>query len=119
MPKKGETQTAEGNGVFSKGEWIAKLKERIMRGPWGSVIIKDVGTLMVEVVRIGESENMMLRIRTPNIKNTLKLTRREHIESLLELARAIANNEKNLADKLTTLMEIFPRGGRVREEEEL
>jgi hypothetical protein len=119
MPKKGETQTTEGNGVFSKGEWIGKVKERIMRGPWGTVVIKDAGALTMEIVRIGETENLMLRIRTPNIKNTLKLTRREHVESLLELARAIANNEKNLADKLTALMEIFPRGGRVREEEEL
>ncbi len=119
MPRKGETQTTEKTNGFSKEEWLNRVKERVKSEPWGSVIIKDAGALMIEVVRIGETENLMVRVRTPNVKNAIKLTRKEHIEALFEIAKAIVNNEKNLADKLEALKEIFPRGGRAREEEEL
>ena len=119
MPRKGETQTTEKTNGFSKEEWLNRVKERIMHEPWGATVIKNAGALLMEIVRIGETENMMLRVRTPNVKNAIKLTRKEHIEALFEIAKAIVNNEKNLADKLEALKEIFPRGGRAREEEEL
>ncbi len=119
MPKKDKPETTEKTQAFSKEEWLNRIREKVSAQPWGSVVIKDAGALMVEVVRVGESENLMLRIRTPNVRNALKLTRREHIEALLELVDAIHNNEKNLRDKLEALREEFPRGGRTREEEEV
>jgi len=118
MPKKDQNQNPQ-NPVFSKDEWLNKIREKVGTQPWGTVVIKDTGALMVEVVRVGESDNLMLRIRTPNVKNALKLTRKEHIDALLELVNAISNNEKNLMDKLEALKEVFPKGGRTREEEEV
>jgi hypothetical protein len=73
---------------------------------------------MVEVVRVGETEDIMVRIRTPNVKNAIKLTRREHINALLELADAIVKNENNLKEKLEALKGVL-RAGRGGEEEEL
>jgi len=102
---------------FNKEEWIAVVRERIMREPWGSGRVWTDGTLQVEVVRVGETEDLMIRIRTPLVKNAIKLTRREHVDSLIALARAIADNEKNLRDKLEAVKEMFRTRTRVEEEE--
>ena len=118
MPKKTETPTQE-NTTFSKTEWLSKVKEKVMSQPWGTAVMKASDSLMLEIVRVGESDNLMLRIRTPNVRNSIKLTRKEHIESLLELVNAIAENQNNLKDKLEALMETLPRGGRRVAEEEI
>jgi len=115
MPK---TQNQTQN-QFDKEEWLKLVKERIMREPWGSGRIWTDGTLNVEVVRVGESEDVMIRIRTPLMKNAIKLTRKEHVESLIALAKAIADNEKNLRDKLEAVKEMFRGRSRTVEEEEL
>jgi hypothetical protein len=113
MPKQQTEKTPE----FDREEWIAVVRERIMREPWGSGRIWTDGTLNVEVVRVGETEDLMIRIRTPLVKNAIKLTRREHIDSLIALADAISKNEKNLRDKLETIKEMFRSKTRTEEEE--
>jgi hypothetical protein len=114
MPK---TQTKP-ESEFNKEEWLKVVKERIMKEPWGSGRLWTNGVLTVEVVRVGETEDVMLRIRTPNVRNAIKLTRKEHIDSLVELANAIVENEKNLRDKLDAIREVL-RAGRGTAEEEL
>jgi hypothetical protein len=114
MPK---TQTKREN-EFNKEEWLNRVKERIMSAPWGSGRLWTDGTLFVELVRVGESEDVMIRIRTPNVKNAIKLTRKEHVAALLSLAEAVAHNENNLKDKLEAIREML-RTGRGAAEEEL
>jgi len=113
MPK---TQTQTQN-QFDREEWLKLVKERIMKEPWGSGRIWTDGVLNVEIVRVGETEDLMIRIRTPLMKNAIKLTRKEHIDSLIALAEAIADNEKNLRDKLEAVKEIFRSRTRIEEEE--
>jgi hypothetical protein len=106
MPKK-ETEPG-----FNKEEWLSKAKERIMQQPWGTGVVWNNGTLFVELVRVNDTEDIMVRIRTPNVRNAIKLTRREHIDALMELAKAIANNERNVADKLEAIKEVLRTSGR-------
>jgi len=106
MPKK-ETEPR-----FNKEEWLSKAKERIMQQPWGTGVVWNNGTLFVELVRVNDTEDIMVRIRTPNVRNAIKLTRREHIDALMELAKAIANNERNVADKLEAIKEVLRTSGR-------
>ena len=113
MPKTQNQQTKE----FNKEEWLGLVRQRIMKEPWGSGRIWTDGVITVEVVRVGESEDIMLRIRTPKMGNAVKLTRREHIDSLIELAKAIAENEKNLRNKLEAVKEMLKSRARVEEEE--
>jgi len=89
-----------------------------MKEPWGTGRLWTNGTMFIEVVRVGETEDVMVRIRTPNVRNAVKLTRREHINALIELAEAIAQNEKNLKDKLEAIKSVL-RAGRGTEEEEI
>jgi hypothetical protein len=114
MPKTQNSQTQE----FNKEEWLNTVKERIMKEPWGTGRLWTNGTMFIEVVRVGETEDIMVRIRTANVRNAIKLTRREHINALLELVDAIAQNEKNLKDKLEAIKGVL-RAGRGGEEEEL
>jgi hypothetical protein len=106
MPKK---ETAN---EFNREEWLNKAKEKVMVRPWNSGIVWNNGTLFVELVRVGESEDVMVRIRTPNVRNAVKLTRKEHVDALMELARAIAENERNVADKLEAVKEVLRTSGR-------
>jgi len=89
-----------------------------MKEPWGSGRLWSDGVLHVEVVRVGESGDVMVRIRTPLMKNAIKLTRKEHISSLIELAKSITENEKNLRDKLEAVRDLL-RTRAVAGEEEL
>jgi hypothetical protein len=113
MPKTQTQQTPE----FDKEEWLKLVKERITKEPWGSGRLWTDGTLYVEVVRIGETEDIMIRVRTQNIKNAIKLTRKEHIDSLIELAEAVLKNEKNLRDKLEAIRDVLRSRARTGEEE--
>jgi hypothetical protein len=113
MPR---TQTKPEN-EFNKEEWLKLVKERIMKEPWGSGRLWTDGVITVEVVRVGETEDVMVRIRTPKMNNAVKLTRREHIDSLIELAKAIAENERNLRDKLEAVREMLRSRARTEEEE--
>jgi len=106
MPKK---ETPDG---FNREEWLAKAKEKVMAQAWGTGVIWNNGTLFVELVRVNDTEDVMVRIRTPKIGNAVKLTRREHIDALIELAKAIANNERNVADKLEAIKEILRTSGK-------
>lgn len=117
MPKKQTNEMAQEKTAFSREEWLMKVKEKLMQQPWSSAVMKSTDALILELVRVGDSENLMVRIRTANIKNTLKLARKEHIESLIELAEAIATNYNNIRDKLEAIMEILPKSRRIAEEE--
>ena len=113
MPKTQTQQTQE----FNKEEWLRLVKERIMKEPWGSGRLWTDGVITVEVVRVGETEDVMVRVRTPKMGNAVKLTRREHIDSLIDLAKAVAENEKNLRDKLEAVREMLRSRARTEEEE--
>ncbi len=113
MPK---TKTEQTQG-FNKEEWLNIVRERIMKEPWGSGRLWTDGVITMEVVRVGESEDVMLRVRTPKMGNAVKLTRREHIDSLIGLAEAISKNEKNLRDKLEAVREMLRSRARTEEEE--
>ena len=106
MPKK------ETDPGFDKNEWLNKAKEKVMAQAWGTGVIWNNGVLFVELVRVNDTEDVMIRIRTPKIGNAVKLTRREHIDALIELAKAIANNERNVADKLEAIKEILRTSGK-------
>ena len=113
MPK---TQKPAEN-QFDKEEWLKLVKERIMKEPWGSGRVWTDGVLNVEIVRVGETEDLMIRIRTPLMKNAIKLTKKEHVDSLIALAKAIVDNEKNLRDKLEAIREMLRSRTRIEEEE--
>lgn len=117
MPKKETKETGQKDTAFSKEEWLMKVKEKLMQEPWSSAVMKSTDALILELVRVGDSENLMVRIRTANIRNAIKLTRKEHIESLIELAEAIVANYNNIRDKLEAIMEILPKSRRIAEEE--
>jgi hypothetical protein len=51
------------------------------------------------------------------MSNAVKITRREHIDSLIDLAEAIAENKKNLRDKLEAVREMLRSRTRTDEEE--
>jgi hypothetical protein len=106
MPKK------ETPNEFNREEWLNKAKERIMQQPWGTGVVWNNGALFVELVRVGESEDVMVRIRTPNVRNAIKLTRKEHVDALMELAKAIAENDRNVRDKLEAVKEVLRTSGR-------
>jgi len=112
MPKQ---QTKQGQ-EFNKEEWLKLVKDRVMATAWGSGRLWSDGVLTVEVVRVGESEDVMVRLRTQNVKNAIKLTRKEHVAGLLALAEAIARNENNLKDKLEALREVLRAGAGKGEE---
>jgi hypothetical protein len=113
MPK---TQTQQTPG-FDKDEWLRLVKERIMKEPWGSGRLWSDGVLTIEIVRVGETEDVMLRIRTPKMGNAVKITRKEHVDSLIDLAKAIVENEKNLRDKLEAVRDMLRSRARTEEEE--
>jgi hypothetical protein len=102
---------------FNKDEWLRLVKERIMKEPWGSGRLWSDGALTMEIVRVGETEDVMLRIRTPKMGNAVKITRKEHVDSLIELAKAIVENEKNLRDKLEAVRDMLRSRARTEEEE--
>ena len=112
MPKQKETHAQE----FNKEEWMQRVQEKIMSQPWGTAVTWTDDTLFIEVVRVGESEDVMVRIRTQNVKNAIKLVRREHVDSLIALAEAIVSNEKNLRNKLEAIREVLREGRRAVEE---
>lgn len=124
MPRKIRTQEAPGASpqevkepVFSPQEWLQKVKEKVMSQPWGTAVLKNAGALRLEIVRVGETDNIMVRIAGNKPGNAVKLTRREHVEALLELVEAIAQNYNNLQEKLEAVKQILPRSGRADVEE--
>lgn len=102
---------------FSKTEWLNRAREKVMQEEWGSATMLAVGALRVELVRIGNTQDLMVRICTQKFNNCLKLTRKEHIESLLELVEKIKANENSIVDKLEAIKEVLRAGGSRREEE--
>jgi hypothetical protein len=106
MPKK---ETPDG---FNREEWLNKAREKVMSQPWGTGVIWNNGTLFVELVRVGETEDVMVRLRTANVRNAIKLTRKEHVDALMELAKAIAQNERNVRDKIEAIKDILRTSGR-------
>lgn len=102
---------------FSKTDWLNRAKEKVMQEEWGSATMLAVGALKVELVRIGNTQDLMVRICTQKFNNCLKLTRREHVDSLFELMEKIKANENNIADKLEAIKEVLRTGASKKEEE--
>lgn len=125
MPKKhtGEnppsSETGGKNDVFSKEEWLQKVKEKVKDKAWATLTLKDFGALRIEIVRVRDTDNLMLRISTGNPQNSIRLTRKEHIEALIDMANYIAANVNNVLEKLNALKEIMPEGRRVVRDEEI
>lgn len=117
MPKKENKEQGQEKTAFSPEEWLKTAIERISKEPWGSGVLLTTSELIVELVRIGESNDVMVRIRTGNMKNAIKLTRKEHIDSLLELAEAIIANKNHIQDKLNAIREMLPSAIRTKYEE--
>jgi len=101
MPKKE-------NQEFNKEEFVNKLKQAVFSEPWGAAVLYDSGTVRLEVVRIEESDNVMVRLAGQKPGNALKLTTKEHIYDVMEIFKALFNNEDNLRDKLEAVMELLP-----------
>jgi predicted transcriptional regulator len=117
MPKRQTAHEVKQESEFNKEAWLGAVKERIMKEAWGSGRLWTDGIITMEVVRVGESEDIMVRIRTPLIRNTIKLTKKEHINSFIELANAVVKNENNLRDKLEALKELLKSRPPAGEEE--
>jgi hypothetical protein len=98
MPKEQKTQKE-----FSPEEFNRKVLDVVMKKPWGTAILAQADTVKIEVVRIEEKNDLMVRISGQKPGNALKLTTVRHIENFIDLARMVANNEGYLLDKLNAL----------------
>jgi hypothetical protein len=117
MPKHRAQEVQGQTQAFNREEWLKLVRERIMQTAWGSGRLWTDGVITLEVVRVGESGDVMIRLRTQNVKNAIKLTRKEHVSGLLALAEAVARNENNLREKLEALREVLRTGRGATEEE--
>ena len=88
---------------FNAGEFSQKVRNIIMKKEWGTAVLAQADTIKIEVVRIGGSDEAMIRISGQKLGNALKIVTTRHLDNFLDLARMIANNEGNLSDKLNAL----------------
>jgi hypothetical protein len=95
---------------FSPEEYRKKVQSVIMKKEWGTAILTQFNTVKLEVVRIGNTDEIMIRISGQKPGNALKLVTKEHLDNFLELAHAIVSNEGNLLDKLGALKEMLREG---------
>ncbi len=91
-------------------EFVKKVREIIMKKEWGSAILVQANTVKIEVVRIGNTDEIMIRVSGQKPGNALKLVTQEHLENFIDLARMIVNNEGNLLDKLEALKTLLREG---------
>lgn len=96
---------------FNPEEFVQKALKAVMTKEWGSAILAQADTIKIEVVRIDNSNDIMLRISGQKPGNSLKLTTVRHIDNFLDLVNMIANNEGNLADKLNALKSVLREDG--------
>jgi len=98
MPK--EQKTAP---QFDAEEFSQRVKDIVMKKEWGTAVLAQADTIKIEVVRVGESNEMMIRVSGQKPGNALKIVTTRHLDNFLDLVRMISNNEGNLLIKLMTL----------------
>jgi hypothetical protein len=108
MPKKEETNN-QGEG-FDAEAFASKVRSAVTGRPWASAVVAQVGTIKLEIVRVGDTDNLMLRLSGQKPGNALKLTTRQHVEDLIELMRMIQENESDLMRKIETIKDMLPEG---------
>jgi hypothetical protein len=107
MPKKETNNQGEG---FNAEAFADKVKAAIMDRPWGSATLVQSGTIRLEVVRVNDTDNIMLRLSGQKLGNALKLTTRQHVDDLIELMRMVTENESDLMRKIETIKNMLPEG---------
>jgi len=108
MPKKQETDS-QGEG-FNAEAFASKVKAAVMDRPWGSAVLAQAGTIKLEIVRVNDTDNVMLRLSGQKLGNALKLTTRQHVDDLIELMRMVLENESDLMRKIETIKGMLPEG---------
>jgi hypothetical protein len=96
---------------FDAEEFRKKVQNAIMKKEWGTAILTQFNTVKLEVVRIGNTDEIMIRVSGQKPGNALKLVTKEHLDNFIDLAHAIASNEGGLLDKLEALKELLREGG--------
>jgi hypothetical protein len=96
---------------FKPEEFIQKVKAVVMKKEWGSAILTQMNTIKLEVVRVGNTDDIMIRVSGQKPGNALKIVTQEHLDNFMELVDAIAANEGGLRDKLQALRSILREGG--------
>jgi len=87
-----------------------KVQNAIMKKEWGTAILTQFNTVKLEVVRIGNTDEIMIRVSGQKPGNALKLVTKEHLDNFIELVDAIAANEGGLRDKLLALRSMLREG---------
>jgi len=107
MTKKETNNKGEG---FNAEAFASKVKTAIMDKPWGSAVVAQAGTIKLEVVRVNDTDSVMLRLSGQKLGNALKLTTRQHVDDLIELMRMVLENEGDLMRKIETIKGMLPEG---------
>jgi hypothetical protein len=95
---------------FDAEEFLKRVRNAVMKKEWGSAILTQFNTVKLEVVKIGNTDEVMIRVSGQKPGNALKLVTKEHLDNFLELAHAIMSNKGNLLDKLEALKELLREG---------
>ena len=103
-------QTKQKTEGFNPEEFLERVRSVVMRKEWGSAILKQADTIRIEAVRVGNTEDIMIRISGQKPGNALKIVTKEHLDNFLEIVDAIASNEGSLRDKLLALRSILREG---------
>jgi len=96
---------------FDAEEFRKKVLNAVMRKEWGTAILTQFNTVKLEVVRISNTSEIMIRVSGQKPGNSLKLATREHLDNFIDLAHAIVSNADGLLDKLEALKELLREGG--------
>ncbi len=92
-------------------EFVKKVREIIMKKEWGSAVLAQANTIKIEVVRVSNTDDIMIRISGQKPGNALKLVTQEHLDNFIDLVRMIVENESGLMDKLEALKSLLREGG--------
>jgi hypothetical protein len=95
---------------FDAEEFRKKVQNAIMKKEWGTAILAQFNTVKLEVVRIGDTGEIMIRVSGQKLGNALKLVTKEHLDNFIDLAHAVASNEGGLLDKLQALRSMLREG---------
>jgi RecA/RadA recombinase len=95
---------------FNPEEFLERVRSAVMKKEWGTAILTQFNTVKLEVVRISDTSEIMIRVSGQKPGNALKLVTKEHLDNFLEIVDAIASNEGNLRDKLLALRSVLREG---------
>jgi hypothetical protein len=95
---------------FNPEEFLEKVRNAVMKKEWGAAILKQADTIKLEVVRVGSTDDLMIRVSGQKPGNALKIVTQTHLDNFLELVDAVATNEGGLRDKLLALRSVLREG---------